>query len=296
MKRVHSPSLVVLALAVLAVAITFFILFRGGFCPAAPSDVVSSVTTDSLSAVSGTDLALKFALKNPGTHIKEGSAIISITRESQKGDFSQGNEFVVARIALKEGVALPQASITEYPFVWRIPSGLPTGLYRIDPSFIDGGMMFDQKDVAATPFGGSARVFIKGEADGAVYFIAGTSENDEPSIVLVNATEQEASIPVTIKLFKDSVAGSLITSETRTVSIPAGSTQVIEYALPSEAEGLIMQTAYRSVPSLYVFSPRERCVAEKEVSAWAMAVGGLGVVILLLVYPREKKVRSSKML
>jgi hypothetical protein len=295
MNKNHTFDLSILALSVITAIVLLVTPVIVGYCGSSlvNADVSTSVSTQTLSAVSGTNLPLTIAIKNEGASmLKGGEAVITISRESKSGDFSRGNEFVVTRSVVKSGINLDASASEESSFAWKIPAMLPSGVYRADATLVHRSKIFSDAS-SGTPFAGSAKILISGEASTTVFFVAGTEENDEPSITLVNATNKFLKLPVSIKTYSGNVAGPLLQSESRIVSADTGAFTFIEYLPLTEGSyAVTAETAYQGVPAFYVFTKEgsAQCFDPNTLYPWAMLIGGLGVVMLILVYNRKQRV------
>lgn len=291
MKKNISFDLSILALSVMTALILPFSSVIAGYCtPPLTSGVSAQVRADTLSAVSGADLPLHITIRNDSdSEFRGGEAIVTISRESKPGDFSRGNEFVVARAVVKSGLDIGPREVVESSFAWKVPATLPTGVYKIDSSFVHKDVLSEGKSA-----GMSAKVLISGETSGAVFFIAGTNENDEPSITLVNTTNAFLKLPVMIKTYAEGLAGKLAKTESQIVSVDKGSAVSVSYlASPKlEAYTVTAETTYRGVGAFYIFtkSGSAQCFDPKTLYPWAMLIGGLGVVMLVLVCNRKQKI------
>jgi hypothetical protein len=289
MKRKHAFDLSILCLAVLmAFAVPLFAA-KTGLCPAPGSDrILASVTSESLSAVSGTDLFLKLSLDNRSSRSHEGDVVVSVSREAQKGDFALGNDFLVARSVAQAGVSLDKGEVRDLSLPWRIPAAVPTGVYTIGAAYQADGILFEGRDASKGPFGGTARVYIQGEVAPSLYFIGSGAGNDQANITLMNPSRATVTAPVIIRQYDGGLAGRLANSEARTVSVGPGSAAEIAYEYPSGAFGLVAETSHRGVPAVYAFSaPGADCFDEDALHIWFATVGALGVAMLLLVHSRK---------
>jgi len=298
MKRNFSLDLSILALSALtALIIPSSVALGGSSCIAStPKFVTSSIKADTLSAVSGTEIPLRISIENDGDQsFENGSVIIVVARESKVGDFSNDNQFIVTRSVVKTGVNLAANSTSKFSFAWNIPTSLPSGVYRADSIFAQGGETFDDVKVdEKSPFGNSAKIFVSGEDKGAVFFIASVVGESSPNIVLVNGTAQNANVPVTIKKYSGGLSGKLIGSEFRTVLAKAGSSTAIPYSTEglSEPFSITAEAVNNGMPAFYMYSSggsSDNCSDESSLYSWAMLIGGLGVVMIVLAYLKERR-------
>jgi len=298
MKRNFSLDLSVLALSALtALIIPSSVVIGSSSCTAStPKSVTSSISADTLSAASGTEIPLRISIENSGTEsLKDGSVIILVSREPKANDFSKDSQFVVTRSVVKTGVNLEANSTSKFAFAWNIPASLPGGVYRADAVFAQGGETFDDATVnEKNPFGNSAKILVSGEDKGAIFFIASLLGDDSPKIVLVNGTGQNANVPVTIKKYSGGLSGNLIGSEFRTVFAKAGASTVVPYS----SDGLVKpfsitaEATNNGMPAFYMYSSDGTAPCsnqDQNLYSWAMLIGGLGVIMLVLAYLKEKR-------
>lgn len=248
-----------------------------------PRPVTAVVSTDTMSAVAGAELPFRVTLVNDGDQaISDGSVIIKVSREPRKGDFSQGREFIVTRAVVKSGVALDKKSAESYLFAWSVPAGLPSGVYRADAGFSESGFPLENADSFENRmFGNSAKVLISGDVSEAVFL--SSSDTGEPSrFSVVNATANDVRVPVTLRFYKGGIDGASAGSETTSVTARKGSSAEVIYSKPSGAS-VVAETSYKGVPSISLYSAEDRsCGSGSDIAAWAMLIGGLGVVVLVI--------------
>ena len=289
-----------LALAVLIAFIVSIVFVLNGGCsrvsvgdeinPA--TSIVASVTADTLSAVSGTELPLRITLtNNSDAVVNDGAIIIAIIREPSEGDFSRDKQFILTRAVVKTGISIPTRSNIKLAFAWKIPTTLPSGVYRAEAAFLENGQLIDNSQVLTNnPFGNTAKIFISGEAKGAVFFTASLAGENEPNITLVNGTDKDATVSVMLNTHAGSLTGNIVNSESRQVFVKSDSSTNVEYLSPKGAFGVAAEALYGGVPAVYIYSSSKSsgCFDRSMLYSWAMLIGGLGFLMLLGVYLMEK--------
>lgn len=300
MKRNLSLDLSMLALSALTALIipSSAALGSSACLPSSNGFVTSSIKADTLTAVAGTEVPLRVSLENAGAdQLRGGSVAIIVAREPRQGDFSQGNYFIVTRSVVKTGVSLEANSSANLSFAWNIPAYMPEGVYRADAIFLKDGRAFeDATVVSGSPFGNSAKMLISSDVSGALFFIAELTGdgNDAPKIALFNGTKEDVNLPVTIKTYSGGVDGNLVKSESINVASKAGSLTIIPYdtANMSRPFSLTAEAMYKGVPAFYMYSSEGSagdCSDDNILYSWAMLIGGLGVIMLVLAHLKEKR-------
>lgn len=258
--------------------------------------VTASIKSDTLSTVSGTELPLRILLTNTGDKaFNDGSVIITISRESKVGDFSKDNNFLLTRAVVKTGVNLPPHSDVKLSFAWKIPANAPSGLYVADAGFSQNGQVFDNTPNPITnnsPFGNRAKIFVSGEATGAIYFVSGARGDNSPKIVLVNGTNKDIKLPVVLKTYDGGIDDKVFHSEFRNIFITKGASTAINYSIPNNPKiySVTAEGTYKDFPVFYMYTNNgvSGCLYKNTSLPWTnMTVVAL-LVLFLAVYLKRR--------